>query len=218
VISLLIKDDNPIISESLKALLASAKDIVVETTLPSLPNFDANGKLVQPNIILFVAHTGSSEETLHIKRFNRNFERARILVLSFSVDESFILQAIKAGAKGILTKDANANELIEAIYTLRSGHDYYGKSITQVLLNSYLKKANQNESEAFNKQLKTLSEREMDVLKLFAESYTNQEIADKLFISIRTVESHKNNIMRKINLRTTVDLVKFAIRNNLIQI
>lgn len=58
----------------------------------------------------------------------------------------------------------------------------------------------------------------MDVLKLFAESYTNQEIADKLFISIRTVESHKNNIMRKINLRTTVDLVKFAIRNNLIQL
>lgn len=218
MISLLIKDDNPIISESLKALLASAKDIVVETTLPSLPNFDENGKLVQPNIILFVAHTGSSEEALHIKRFNRNFERARILVLSFSIDESFILQAIKAGAKGILTKDANANELIEAIYTLRSGHDYYSKSITQVLLNSYLKKANQNENEAFNKQLKTLSEREMDVLKLFAESYTNQEIADKLFISIRTVESHKNNIMRKINLRTTVDLVKFAIRNNLIQI
>ena len=69
-----------------------------------------------------------------------------------------------------------------------------------------------------DKSLKTLSEREMDVLKLFAESYTNQEIADKLFISTRTVESHKNNIMRKINLRTIVDFVKFAIRNNLIQI
>lgn len=218
MISLLIKDDYPIFSESLKSLLASAKDIVVETTLPSLPNFDANGKLIQPNIILFVAHQGNSEETLHIKRFDRNFERAKILVLSFSVNESFILQAIKAGAKGILTKDTNANELIEAIYTLRSGYDYFGKSITQVLLNSYIKKAGQNENEAFNKQLKVLSEREMDVLKLFAESYTNQEIADKLFISIRTVESHKNNIMRKINLRTTVDLVKFAIRNNLIQL
>ncbi len=218
MISLLIKDDYPIVSESLKSLLASAKDIVVETTLPSLPNFDAKGKLIQPNIILFVAHQGSAEETLHIKRFNRNFERAKILVLSFSVNESFILQAIKAGAKGILTKDTNANELIEAVYTLRSGYDYFGKSITQVLLNSYIKKAGQNENEAFNKQLKALSEREMDVLKLFAESYTNQEIADKLFISIRTVESHKNNIMRKINLRTTVDLVKFAIRNNLIQI
>jgi two-component system response regulator NreC len=58
----------------------------------------------------------------------------------------------------------------------------------------------------------------MEVLKLYAESYTNQEIADKLFVSIRTVESHKNNIMRKINLKTTVDMVKFAIRNNLIEI
>jgi len=218
VISLLIKDDSPIISESIKALLVSAKDIVVETTLPTLPNFDSNGKLIQPNIILFVAHFGNSEETLNIKRFNRNFERAKILVLCLSINESFILQAIKAGAKGLLTKDTTANELIEAIYTLRSGYDYFGKSITQVLLNSYLKKADQNENEAFNKQLKALSEREMDVLKLFAESYTNQEIANKLFISIRTVESHKNNIMRKINLRTTVDLVKFAILNNLIQI
>ncbi|PKO97608.1 MAG: DNA-binding response regulator, partial [Bacteroidetes bacterium HGW-Bacteroidetes-9] len=63
-----------------------------------------------------------------------------------------------------------------------------------------------------------LSDRELEVLKLFAESYTNQEIADKLFVSIRTVESHKNNIMRKINLKTTVDMVKFAIRNNLIEV
>ena len=197
MISLLIKDDSPIISESIKALLVSAKDIVVETTLPTLPNFDSNGKLIQPNIILFVAHFGNSEETLNIKRFNRNFERAKILVLCLSINESFILQAIKAGAKGLLTKDTTANELIEAIYTLRSGYDYFGKSITQVLLNSYLKKADQNENEAF---------------------YNNQEIANKLFIIIRSVESHKNNIMRKINLRTTVDLVKFAILNNLIQI
>ena len=78
MISLLIKDDNPIISESLKALLALANDIVVETTLPSLPNFDSNGKLIQPNIILFVAHFGNSDEILNIKRFNRNFERAKI--------------------------------------------------------------------------------------------------------------------------------------------
>lgn len=127
------------------------------------------------------------------------------MVLNLLVDESFILQAIKAGAKGILTKDTNANELIEAIYTLCSGYDYYSQSITQVLLNSYLKKANRHENEAFNKQLKSLSEREREVLKLFAESFTNQEIADKLFITIRPVESHKNNIMRKINLRTTVD-------------
>jgi two-component system response regulator NreC len=69
-----------------------------------------------------------------------------------------------------------------------------------------------------NQPMGVLSEREMEVLKLYAESYTNQEIADKLFVSIRTVESHKNNIMRKINLKTTVDMVKFAIRNNLIEI
>jgi len=218
MISLLIKDEYPIIAESLKALFNTTKDILVETTLSSLPNFDANGRIIQPNIILFVAHLGSAEEAISIKRFNRNFERAKILVLSLSTEESFVLQVIKAGAKGILTQNTDANELIEAVYTLRSGYDYYGKSVTQILLNSYIKKANENKDEAFSKPMKALSEREIDVLKLFAESFTNQEIADKLFISIRTVESHKNNIMRKINLRTTVDLVKFAIRNNLIQV
>ncbi len=218
MISLLIKSDFPILSESFKVLLGSSKDILVETALPSLPNFDSRGKLIQPNIILYLAVIGNAEDLLQIKSFNRNFERTKILVISFLLEEHFILQMIKAGAKGILSKETTTNELVEAIITLRSGYDYYGKSITQSLLNSYLKKANTKENEAFNKQLRTLSEREMEVLKLFAESFTNQEIADKLFISIRTVESHKNNIMRKINLRTTVDLVKFAIRNNLIQV
>lgn len=216
MISLLIRDSYPIYSESLKAVLAQAKDIEVGTSLPQFPNFDDKGKLIQPNIILYVAHFGDADEIIQIRKISNSFEKARILVLCLQHTETFILQTLKEGVKGILTNNTDAKELIEAVYTLRSGYDYYSKPITQILLNSYLKKANQNE--AFKGQLKSLSDREMEVLKFFAESFTNQEIADKLFISIRTVESHKNNIMRKINLRTTVDLVKFAIRNNLIEI
>jgi len=218
VISLLIKDDYPVITESLKSLLSQAKDISVLSNLIHSPNFDASGKLIQPNILLFVAHYGNLDEVAEIKRLSNILERTRVLVLCLQHSETFILHILKEGVKGILTNTTNAKELIEAIYTLRNGYDYFSNPITQILLNSYLKKADTKDNEALNSQLKSLTEREMEVLKFFAESYTNQEIADKLFISIRTVESHKNNIMRKINLRTTVDLVKFAIRNNLIEI
>jgi two-component system response regulator NreC len=83
-----------------------------------------------------------------------------------------------------------------------------------MILSNYL--SNNEENEARKEREKSLSTREMEVLKLFAQSFTNKEIADRLFISVRTVESHKNNIMRKINLKTSVDMVKFAIRNNLV--
>jgi two-component system response regulator NreC len=152
-----------------------------------------------------------------IKKITNDYNKARLMVLSLNTRESFILKSIKAGAKGFLTKDTTRNELVEAIYTLRSGYDYYSKSITNILLNSYLKKSGESDG-PLDKLLSILSERELEVLKLFSESFTNSEIAEKLFISIRTVESHKNNIMRKINLRTTVDLVKFAIRNNITEV
>jgi len=122
--------------------------------------------------------------------------------------ESFVLKTIKAGAKGYLSKDTTRAELLEAIYTLRNGFDYYGKSITNILLRGYLNQT------ATDEEQPELSGREIEVLRLIGSGLTNQEIADKIFVSIRTVESHKSNIMRKINLRTTVDLIKFAIRNN----
>ncbi|MCL2511644.1 MAG: response regulator transcription factor, partial [Bacteroidales bacterium] len=115
--------------------------------------------------------------------------------------------------KGYLSKDTTRAELLEAIYTLRNGFDYYGKSITNILLRGYLNQTSSKEEEQ-----PELSAREIEVLRLLGDGMTNQEIADKLFVSIRTVESHKSNIMRKINLRTTVDLVKFAIRNSYIDV
>ncbi len=101
--------------------------------------------------------------------------------------------------------------------TVRNGYDYYSKSISSIILKRYLNQPGSTNA-IRNQPNSNLSDRELEVLKLFADSYTNQEIADKLFVSIRTVESHKNNIMRKINLKTTVDMVKFAIRNNLIEV
>lgn len=217
LIRVVIKDSNKIICEGIKSLLSDVNDIEITDFYNTAEELTRRVRLSQPNIILYHSYLSNADDVAEIKKITNDYTKARLLVLSLNTRESFILKSIKAGAKGFLTKDTSRSEIIEAIYTLRSGYDYYGKSITNILLNSYLRKANDSDS-PLDKQLNVLSERELEVLKLFSESFTNSEIADKLFISIRTVESHKNNIMRKINLRTTVDLVKFAIRNNITEV
>lgn len=217
MIRVVIKDSNRVVCEGIKALLAGVNDIEITDFYNTAEELTRRVRLSLPNIILYNSYLSNADDVAEIKKITNDYNKARLMVLSLNTRESFILKSIKAGAKGFLTKDTTRNELVEAIYTLRSGYDYYSKSITNILLNSYLKKSGESDG-PLDKQLSILSERELEVLKLFSESFTNSEIAEKLFISIRTVESHKNNIMRKINLRTTVDLVKFAIRNNITEV
>lgn len=143
------------------------------------------------------------------------YPKLKILLLSNSNRDDVILRSIKAGAKGYITIDASGSELAQAIYSLRMGHDYYTDSITQLLLNKYLPTL---EPSASDDDEEALSARQIEILKLWGDSYSNQEIANKLFISVRTVETHKNHIMQKLNLKSTVDLVKYAIKSNIIKL
>lgn len=174
-------------------------------------------KLAQVNVLLLTLHDLSAKNLNFIVQLNIAFPKTRILIISMVSSEEMIMKAIKSGAKGFLTNDSEFRDLVEAIYTLRNGHDYFSKSITQLLVNRYIKNLKDDEDEQ-NAELSSLSTRQVEILKLWGNSYTNQEIADKLFISVRTVESHKNHIMQKLNLKSTVDLVKFGIKNNIIDI
>jgi len=207
----------PVISDALKALLQDSEDIEIAGTFDSLEDLIQHAPQNPVHVTLLLAYSISEKIIEDIRRFSQYFPKGKMLVLSLFNDEKFILRTIKAGAKGHLGSDANRSEILEAIYTLRNGHEYYAKSITDILLHSYLSDQKIGPVEKEDK-LKQLSPREMEVFKLFAEGMSNRHIAEKLFISVRTVETHKNNIMKKIELKTTVDLVKFAIKNNIIQI
>jgi DNA-binding NarL/FixJ family response regulator len=169
----------------------------------------------QPDIaVLDIAMPGLSGIEI-TKKLHNEFPGIRILILSMHTSEEFIFNAINSGARGYLPKNTSRKELIEAIYAIHRGEEFFAESISNVILKSYIKKAKSDSPDDENKE-SLLSKREIEVLRLFAEGMTNQEIADKLFISIRTVESHKNHIMARLELKTTVDLVKFAIRNNIV--
>lgn len=207
----------PVISDALEALLKDSDDIEIIGVFESLEDLIKNPPRRPVHVALTMAYSVSEKIIDDIKSFLQHSPKAKILVLSMFNNEKFILQTIKAGAKGHLGSDANRSEILEAIYTLRNGYEFYAKSITDILLHSYLSDQKIGPVEKESK-LKQLSPRELEVFKLFAGGLSNRHIAEKLFISVRTVETHKNNIMKKIELKTTVDLVKFAIKNDIIQI
>jgi two-component system response regulator NreC len=169
------------------------------------------------HVLLLTMHEISINSVNLIVQLCIENPKTKILIMSLTDSEEIILKTIKAGAKGFLGPESSYRDLVEAIYTIRSGHDYFSKSITQLLLNRYIKNLKEDDNGPEN-DLSSLSARQVEILKFWGNGFSNQEIAEKLFISIRTVESHKNHIMQKLNLKNTVDLVKFGIKNNIIEI
>ncbi len=210
-------DEHPVICDAFTALLSDAADIDIVSSVNTFAGFTQQVSDVKPNIVIPVFYIPDDENVANVRQLAYQYPNIKILVVLMYHDEKRVLKMIKAGAKGHLGNDTNRSEIIEAIYTLRNGYEFYAKTITNILLGSYIRDNDINKSEKESRQ-KNLSIREMEIFKLFAEGISNRSIADKLFISVRTVETHKTNIMKKIGLKTTVDLVKFAIKNNIIEL
>jgi DNA-binding NarL/FixJ family response regulator len=210
-------DEHRLALEGIKNLLGRNTDIEVVFNASGKEELLNNLGSSPVNILIFSIHKVNTSVLNLMTQININFPRVKTLITSVHDEEEVILKIIKAGAKGFLSKDTGYKELVEAIYSLRSGYEYYSQSITHLLLKKYISRIQNESSEGFSK-LSNLSSREIEIIQLWGNSCTNKEIADKLFISVRTVESHKNHIMQKLNLKTAVDLVKFAIKNNIIEI
>jgi DNA-binding NarL/FixJ family response regulator len=212
-----IFDEHKLVLEGLSSLFNTSDDIKVALTCDEKNLLPDKLKTTLVHVLILNMHEISVRNLNLIVQLNISFPKLKILVISAINSEEIILKTIKAGAKGFLGKDSSRTDMLEAIYTLRNGHDYYSKSITNLLLNRYINNLKTNEPQ-YNIDINSLSTRQLEILKMWGDGYSNQEIADKFFISVRTVESHKNHIMQKLNLKSTVDLVKFAIKNNIIEI
>lgn len=217
MIKVAIVDKHPVICQALTALLKNADDIEIVFACSRFDEIliELNNKNI--NVLILVLYKAQPRDLINVKILTDRFPKVKILAMTMFPNEEFILKLIKAGAKGHVSRDTDRPEILEAIYTLRNGYEFNAKTITNILLSSYLSNNSLNGKEKETNQ-KDLSNREMEVFKLFAEGHSNREIAEQLFISVRTVETHKNNIMKKVNTKTTVDLVKFAIKNNIIEL
>jgi len=141
---------------------------------------------------------------------------ARLLVFSGMMDEETVLKAISRGVFGYVSKDASMAELRKAIESVASYEQFFSMSIGQILYKSYVKKQQQGvRTGSINA---ALSDRETEVLKGFAEGNSYKEIAEKLFISPRTVETHKGNIMKKLDMHSLADMIRYAIKEKIINL
>ncbi|HCY40645.1 MAG TPA: hypothetical protein DHV48_04715 [Prolixibacteraceae bacterium] len=217
MIDIALFDEHRLALEGLSGLLSGVSDFRVVLNCDDRNVLTEKLKSIQVHVLILNMHDISVRNLNLIVQLTISSPKLKILIISVIDSEEIVLKTIKAGAKGFLGKDSDRNSLLEAVYTLRNGHDYYSKSITHLLLNRYISSLKADELSQ-NSDINNLSSRQVEILKLWGESYTNQEIADKFFISVRTVESHKNHIMQKLNLKSTVDMVKFAIKNNIIEI
>ncbi|HEY9123044.1 MAG TPA: response regulator transcription factor [Bacteroidales bacterium] len=216
-ISIGLFDEHKIVMEGLSSLFSQNENIKIIFQCSDKAKLLETLKLQPVNILIVNIHVLDTAILNLISQINLTISKTRILVISAVNSDEMVLKTIKAGAKGYLAREADRNEMVEAIYTIRNGFDYYSKSITHLLINKYITRF-KSEDKMPKAEIGNLSARQVEILKLWGENYTNKEIAEKLFISLRTVETHKNHIMQKLNLKTTVDMVKFAIRNNLIEI
>lgn len=217
-INIFIVDDHQIVIDGLLAILKDAETI----NICGYSNGDNNAteEIINSNsdIVLMdisLENLSGIDVTKDIVSKNK---KIKIIMLSMYNSEEVIFSAIDAGASGYLPKNTTKEEIVKAINTVYSGKTYFNSEIASVMLESMIHRRKSNQEKEINPCLDCLTTREIQTLKLFALGFTNQEIADKLFISVRTVESHKTHIMQKLNFKSMVEMIKFAIRQKLIEI
>lgn len=216
-ISIFLVDDHQLVRDGIKALLTGLTDIVIIGEANSGHELMDQIGHATPDIILMDISLPDISGIDLTRQLSREHPGVKILILSMYTNEDFIFNALKAGAMGYLPKNTSRQELLDAIYALNNGQEFLGSSISKVILKSYIRHATEEDKSPESIQT-PLSGREIEILRLYAEGLNNKEISEKLSISIRTVESHKNHIVRKLGLKSTVDMVKFAIRNKIIEL
>lgn len=216
-INIILVDDHQIVRDGIKSLLSDSPSIKIIGEAQNAYEFFNILKIQIPDIVLLDISLPSMSGIEVSKILSTDFPQIKILMLSMYTSEDFIFNALKSGIHGYLPKNTTRDELLLAINEIYLGSEYFSKSISNTILKSYVKSAKHGNKISENK-LSNLTNREREILQYIVEGIHNPNIAEKLNISIRTVETHKTSIMRKLDLTSTVDLVKFAIKNKIIEI
>jgi DNA-binding NarL/FixJ family response regulator len=204
---IMLAEDHAVVREGLKALVAAQADMNVIGDVSNGMDAVAQAKELDPDVVVIDISMPKMNGFEATEKIKRACPRTKVLALTRHMDTGFIQQLFRAGASGYVLKQSASNELIHAIRAIARGDSYLDPAITNRVMTGYVGKTNDIGAvpEA------TLSDREEEVLKKVAWGYSNKEIAAQLDISIKTVEAHKANSMKKLNLRGRTDIVRYAL-------
>lgn len=214
-IKLLMVDDHEIVRAGLRMLLQSQPDIEIVAEADNGRDAIVKARELSPDIVLMDISLPDIDGFEATRQIKRALPKVAILALTMHETDEYFFKMLNAGASGYVPKKAAPTDLVAAIHTIHDGGVFLYPALAKSLVRDYMGRAAESgEREA----LDGLTDREQEVLKLIADGSTNQEIADKLTISVKTVERHRANIMSKLNLHSRTELVKYAIRKGLIDV
>ncbi len=211
-IRIVIADDHRVVRDGIKSILADENDI--EIIGEAINGTDAVEKVEELSPDILITDISMPEvsgiEAAHI--INEQYPDTKVIILSMHENEGYINKVVEANVAGYLGKEVEKEEFVLAIRNVADGGKYFSENISKIMIDGYIRKSKQKQ-ERNDSQHIHLTTREREILKLVVDGNSSKKIADTLYISTRTVETHRNNIMQKLNVKNSAELVRFAIEN-----
>lgn len=206
-IRLLLVDDHPIVLDGIKSHLGAQPDFEVVGDAANGLDAIRKAKLTLPDVILLDINMPTMNGLEAMGHLRKQVPNARVIILTMHDSKEYIAQIVRLGARGYLLKDCSPAELVSAIKAVHAGEVYFSPTVSKVLVEEMVdgKRTSDQPAPA------PLTEREREVLSLIAEGLLNKQIADRLGIGVRTIETHRERIMRKLDIHTVAGLTKYAI-------
>jgi DNA-binding NarL/FixJ family response regulator len=215
-IKVLLTDDHKLIRDGIEAMLVNTNDIEIVGSVSSGEESVNEVRRNRPDVILMDVMMGGMtgiEATRWIKEFDST---VKVVLVTMEISKEYVSAGIKSGVDGYLPKDIDKNTLLEAVRTVHNGGRYFNEAIMKLVFEDFY--SHEKLKSPDKKLPNELTKREYEILGLVASGRSNKELAESLFISIKTVETHKTHILEKLGLKNTTELVKYAIKNNIISI
>lgn len=213
-IRILLADDHETVREGLKAILAAQPDLEVVAEAADGETAVERTRALHPDIVVMDVSMPVLNGLKATEAIRQSCPETRVLVLTRHADEAYLQQLLRAGASGYVLKQSRASELLAAVRALASGTKYLDPAVTQKMIDSFSRQGGPPGSQGPEP---TLSAREEEVLRLVAWGYSNKEIAARLELSVKTVETHRANAAQKLGLRNRLDVVRLALLRGWLQ-
>jgi DNA-binding NarL/FixJ family response regulator len=211
-LKILLVDDHPMIRIGIKSLLEGEQGIVlIDEAIDGdecLEKIDATNYDVIIMDIKMPKKTGIDTT----KELVKKYPNAKVLALSMHDEQDYIVKMLQAGAKGYLLKNTTKEELLKAVEAVSRGENYFSNDVSSIMLSKYIYKEFPSSKKEYKSDVQ-LTRRETEIIKMISEELTNADIAEKLGISVRTVDTHRRNLLQKLDVKNTAGLVRFALQN-----
>ncbi len=213
-IKLMLADDHELIRSGIRHLLQQEPSVVVVGEVSSGQELLREVESQQPDVVLMDIEMPQMNGLKAAEEVLKKFPDLKIILLTMYTEEHYLERCLEIGCRGYLLKQSDTGEILEAIRQVYQGEVYFGAGVSKHFLQRSVTRSGLNPKLGKAR----LSRRETEVLHLIAEGLSSKEIADKLFISVRTVETHRSNILHKLELQNTAQLVRYAIKHKLVDL